>query len=146
VKSSASSAQNFVHPKENGLGSPMNRPSRQELLIALRAFAKGVLQTIRTGVTDGIPQEAIEVIENVGWKGAYVAQRLEITGHDYVPPDAAQQVLDLICSVNKVAETVPDREMATKIRRPADALNEFLSRYSPRQTESGKFIFRLDDE
>ena len=122
----------------------MNRPSKPELLTALRACARAVLDAVRAG--HEIPNDAIEAADSVGWQATYVAERLEVTGRDYVPPDAAQQLFDLAHALNNVADSISNAVAAESIRRPATALNDFLARYAPSQTESGKFTFRLDEE
>jgi len=82
----------------------------------------------------------------VAWKAAYVAERLDVTGHDYVPPDTANKLFDFVSLTKKAAAQTGNVSIAGPLHDVADALYTFVQRFAPRQTDSGKFIFRPDED
>ncbi len=124
----------------------MARPSKEEVISRLRSFAHDVLDAAKIARGRSLVTERIEAIEAIAWQATLVTERLNATGRDYVAPDTAQALTELARLTDTVAESIADGAMQSAVRAPGHALNAFVSKFSPEQTISGKFIFRLDDE
>ena len=125
----------------------MDRPTKDEVLHQLRAFGIEVRRSCEKADADGVAREVVEIMDAAVWRATYLAERLlATTGRDYVSPDMANQMFALSRSLEAAVPSIGDPVLSAAIGSAAESLRSFVSRYQPKQTESGKFVFPLEGD
>jgi hypothetical protein len=125
----------------------MNRPTKNDVVERLRWFTGEVRKCRDSATRAHAPAAVIEVLDAVGARATYLSERLLVTtGRDYVAPDMANQLFALSRSLEATIPSVEDRLCSASLSAAAQAMRAFVSKYEPKQADSGKFVFPTEGD
>lgn len=125
----------------------MDRPDKEEILTRLRSFSSDVKSALDKLRDQGGAAGVIEAIEAVRWRATYLAERLlATTGRDYVHPEMANQLLNVVRLLDDTVASIDNAAISGPLASAAKALRAFVTQYEPKQTESGRFMFRIEGD